>query len=81
MPKGRVTATFRNSGDDPSLAEAKLYFFDGSKDSLWGTMGHGDPDLSVYTYKGHVWKLMVDGEAMKTWTIESEDPPTQDFDV
>lgn len=79
VPVGRVTATFRNDGNDPALANAKLYFQNGSELSFWGDLGHGSTPLNVYTYTGHVWKLMVDGEDKRTWTIESEHPSTQDY--
>lgn len=81
VPKGRVVATFRNKGDDSSFREAKLFFHDGQKASLWGNLGHGDPSLSVNTYESHVWKIMVDGEERRSWTIGSDDPPTLEFDI
>jgi hypothetical protein len=79
VPPGRVTAIFTNGGKDPKFAHAKLYFHDGTKDSLWGPLGHGDEPYSIHTYKGHVWKLKVDDEVLRTWTIESELPVNQLF--
>ena len=81
VPKGRVTATFRNMGTDPAVANAKLYFHDGQTDSFWADLGHDDAAVGVNTYKGHVWKLFVDEEHRRTWTIESEDPPSQEFQI
>jgi hypothetical protein len=76
--KGGVEATFRNYGKDKRLINAKLYFYDGKQDNEWGSLGFGE-NLSVRTYKSHVWKVMVDGEALRTFTIDKEDPPLQEF--
>jgi hypothetical protein len=77
VPPGRVTATFTNEDKDPKFAHAKLYFHDGTKDTLWGPLGHGDASYSIHTYKGHVWKLKVDDEVLRTWTIDNELPENQ----
>jgi hypothetical protein len=80
VPAGRVTAKFRNTGKDMRLVDAKLYFFDGSNDKEWGSLGF-DEELNIHTYKTHVWKVMVDGEVFHTFTIESDTPPEQEFVV
>jgi hypothetical protein len=80
VPAGRVTATFRNKGTDIRLVNAKLYFFDGSTDKEWGSLGFGE-NLSIHTYKTHVWKVMVDGEVLHTFTIDNEQPTEQEFVV
>ena len=80
IPPGRVTATFRNSGKDLRLVNAKLYFYDGSTDKEWGSLGF-DEQLSIYTYKTHVWKVMADGELFDTYTIDSDEPAAQEFVV
>jgi hypothetical protein len=76
-----VTATFSNVNNDPVLANAKLFFHDGTKDSLWGPLGHADPPLSIHTYKGHVWKLKVDDETVRSWTIDNDTEAAQSFSV
>jgi hypothetical protein len=50
---GKVVATFRNAGTDPSFSDAKLYY----TDQLWGSLGHGDVAISVNTYATHVWNV------------------------
>jgi hypothetical protein len=80
IPQGRVTATFRNSAKDIRLINAKLYFYDGSTDKEWGSIGFGE-QFSIYTYKSHVWKVMAEGELIHTYTIESDQPTEQEFVV
>lgn len=75
----KVTATFRNDGSDPALENAELFFRSGGEDTFWGKLGHFDPPLSINTYKTHQWVLKVNGEEVKSWTIESPDPPEQEF--
>jgi hypothetical protein len=80
VPPGRVTAKFRNSSKDPRLLNAKLYFNDGATDKEWGSIGFGE-ELSIYTYKTHVWKVMVGENVYHTYTIENDQPPEQEFVV
>ena len=80
IPAGRVTATFKNSGKDPRLVDAKLYFYDGSVDKEWGALGFGE-QLSIFTYKSHVWKVMAEGEVFHTFTIDNDKPADQEFVV
>jgi hypothetical protein len=65
----QLLAIFTNTGEDPAFTHADLYF----QDSFWGKFGHGDPPLSVNTYEGHEWNVMVDGQVMKTWIIDTRD--------
>jgi hypothetical protein len=67
-------ATFRNSGENPKFKDAELFW--DSKQS-WGKLGHGDAERVAYTYEGHKWTLMVDGEFVRTWIIGPE--PEQTF--
>jgi hypothetical protein len=78
--KDGVEATFRNDGTDPLLADAKLYFYDGQKDTEWSTLGFGQQQ-NIRTYKSHVWKIKVDDHVLRTFVIESENPPYQEFIV
>jgi hypothetical protein len=63
-----VTATFRNSGKNPDLKNAELFF----EDTFWARLGSDGPPVSVNTYRGHLWKLMVDGTEIQRWTIETD---------
>jgi len=77
----KVTATFRNDGSDPALENAELFFRSGGADTFWGKLGHFDPAININTYPTHEWVLKVNGEEIKSWTIESPDPPDQEFVV
>lgn len=72
--KKQIKATFQNNGSNPKFKDAELFW---DKKKSWGKMGHGDPPLVAYTYKGHKWDLQVDGEFVRTWIIGSE--PEQTF--
>jgi hypothetical protein len=78
--KGGVEATFRNDGTDPLLANAKLYFHDGQKDTEWSALGFGQQQ-NIRTYKSHVWKIKVEDDVVRTFVIETENPPYQEFIV
>ncbi len=65
----QLLATFTNSGEDPFFSHADLYF----QDTFWGKFGHGDPPLSVNTYEGHEWNVIVDGQVKQTWIIDARD--------
>ena len=45
----QLQASFRNSGRDPALKDADLYYDEGLH---WGKLGHGDPALNVNTFEG-----------------------------
>jgi hypothetical protein len=74
---GRVLGIFRNSGADPKYNDAELYYSDGS---FWGKLGPND-SVRVNTYESHVWTVKVNGEDLKTFTVMSSDPETQEFVV
>ena len=74
-------ATFRNDHADPTMDNAELYYKSGSELQFWGKLGHGDPPISVNTYKTHVWVLKADGKEVKTWEITSSVPTEQEFVV
>jgi hypothetical protein len=63
-----VTATFRNSGKNPDLENAELYF----EDTFWAKLGSNGPPVSVNTFKSHLWRLMVDGTEVQRWTIDTD---------
>lgn len=66
---------FKNSGADPSLNNAELFF----EEQFWGKLGPNDPDLGINTYRGHTWNVKVDGKVVKTFTIKEEDGEEQQF--
>lgn len=68
-------AVFKNSGADPSLNNAELFF----EEQFWGKLGPNDPDLGINTYRGHTWNVKVDGKVVKTFTIKEEDGEEQQF--
>lgn len=61
----KKTAVFSNTGQNPEYRAAELYY----ENQFWSKLGHGDPDVSVNTYDGHVWNVQVDGKVVMTWTI------------
>lgn len=71
----KISAEFENSGQDPTFAEAKLFY----QDQFWGSLKPGDPVLGVNTFEGHVWNVKVNKKVVKTWVITEEDGPTQKF--
>jgi 2OG-Fe(II) oxygenase superfamily len=72
----QLLAEFRNTGGDPSLNEAELYY---NEDTHFGKLGPNDPPIAVNTYEGHVWHIKVNGEIQRTFVIE--DKPRQVFKV
>jgi hypothetical protein len=68
--------TFSNTGKDPTLKEAELWF---DEALYWGKLGHGEGPLKVNTYTGHRWNLRVNGEIVKEWVIG--DDAVQSFSV
>lgn len=68
---------FRNTGKDPALKEAELWY---DEAQFWGKLGHGDPDLTVNTYEGHRWNVRVDGKVIKKFVIQKE-PTRQVFEI
>jgi hypothetical protein len=70
----QLHATFSNTGIDPAFATASLNF----QDTFWGNLGTGDT-LSVNTYEGHKWNIMVDGKVKRTIVINTE--PNQSYEV
>jgi hypothetical protein len=73
----KISAAFGNSGEDPKMKKAKLYY----EDSFWGNLGPNDPKLSVNTYQGHVWNVKVDGKIVKTLTIKEKNGQKQNFNL
>eukprot|EP00339_Tiarina_fusa_P021934 CAMPEP_0117010004 /NCGR_PEP_ID=MMETSP0472-20121206/8932_1 /TAXON_ID=693140 ORGANISM="Tiarina fusus, Strain LIS" /NCGR_SAMPLE_ID=MMETSP0472 /ASSEMBLY_ACC=CAM_ASM_000603 /LENGTH=630 /DNA_ID=CAMNT_0004712435 /DNA_START=85 /DNA_END=1977 /DNA_ORIENTATION=+ len=71
----QITATFKNSGSDPTMAGAELYY----EDQFWGKLGRNDPVLRANTFQGHVWNVKVGGNVVKTWKIQNEGGEEQDF--
>jgi hypothetical protein len=72
-----IKAVFKNSGVEPSLNNAELFF----EEQSWGKLGPNDPELGVNTYRGHVWNVKVDGNVVKTWTINDEGGEQQYFTI
>jgi hypothetical protein len=70
---GRVGGTFTNSGKDPAMQYAKLYYVD----LFWADLGFGDVDVRVNTYPGHVWNVKVDGKTVHRFEIKSSEPTEQ----
>jgi hypothetical protein len=71
----KINARFQNSGKDPEMANAQLFYMD----QFWGKLGHNDDVLAANTYEGHVWNIQVYGQVVKTWTIANKDGTEQIF--
>jgi hypothetical protein len=46
----QLLATFKNTGDDPAMENAVLYY---DEAQYWGKLGPNDPQLRSNTYEGH----------------------------
>jgi len=68
-----LTATFKNTGANPQLAKAELYY----ETTRWGNIGHGDPPISVGSFTGHRWFVKVGDKVMKEMVIGRD--PVQEF--
>ena len=71
----QIVAAFKNTGEDPTMNNAELYF----EDKFWGKLGANDPSLQVNTYQGHEWNVKVNGQIVKSWTIFEDDGDKQHF--
>jgi hypothetical protein len=71
----QLHATFSNTGIDPAFTTASLYF----QETFWGNLGKNDPPLSVNTYEGHQWNIIVDDKVKRTIVINTE--PNQSYEV
>ena len=65
-------ATFQNTGTDPTMAAAELYY----ESTRWGPLGHGDPPVSVGSFPGHRWFIVANGVYAKQFTVGEEDAQT-----
>lgn len=68
-----LTATFKNTGNNPQLKNAELYY----ENTRWGNIGHGDPAISVGSFTGHRWFVRVGDKVMKEMVIGKK--PVQEF--
>ena len=73
----QLVAQFTNTGTDPKMRNAELYF----QDKFWGKLGFGDATLGANTYAGHQWNVKVDGKTVKSWTITEKDGTNQNFSI
>lgn len=73
-----VKAIFSNTGQDPTMKDAKLYY---REDQFWMNLGHDDPETAANTYEGHVWNVKVDGKIVKTWEISETNGDEQLFTI
>ena len=73
----QLKGIFRNTGKDPAMNDAKLYFEDSQ---FWGNLGPEDDDLVVNTYHGHRWTVQIDGKVIKEWNVQPS-PKTQVFEL
>lgn len=75
MPK-QLVATWKNTGEDPAMANAVLYY---DEAQYWGQLGPNDKQLRANTYEGHRWNVKVDDKVVKTFVIGKE--PKQEFKI
>ena len=71
----KVKAEFWNSGKDPRMDNAELYY----EDTFWSKMGKNDPHSHINTHQGHVWNVKVGGQIVKRWVIKRGDGAKQQF--
>jgi hypothetical protein len=64
----QLHATFVNSGKDPAMVNAELYY----ESQRWGPL-HPDKPLRSNTYEGHRWNVRVDGVVVHSWTIGKDE--------
>lgn len=60
----QLSAVFVNSGKDPAMAKAELYY----ESQKWGPL-RPDKPLRSNTYEGHRWNVRVDDKIVKTFVI------------
>ncbi|KAG7357547.1 2(OG)-Fe(II) oxygenase superfamily protein [Nitzschia inconspicua] len=63
----QLFATFVNTGKDPTMANAELYY----ESQKWGPL-HPDKPLRANTYEGHRWNVRVGDEVVTSWVIGNE---------
>jgi hypothetical protein len=62
----KLSATFRNTGKNPAMEKAVLYYDEGMR---WGELGHGSDEMRANTFEGHRWNARVDGKIVQNWVI------------
>lgn len=62
-----VPVSFRNTGQDPRFARAKLYL----EDDFFADIGFTDPPLDTASQYGRTWRVIVDDVEINRWTINS----------
>lgn len=74
----QVRATFVNTGRDPRLHDAELYY---GEDTFFGALGPG-LKVRVNTYKTHVWNIISKStkQVLETVTIEDDKEPELKFE-
>lgn len=60
----QISAVFVNSGKDPAMVDAVLYY----ESQRWGPLLRDQP-LRSNTYEGHRWNVRVDDKVVQSWTI------------
>ena len=63
-----VQASFTNTGKNPSYATAELYY----EDQFWAKFGPQDPVIKVNTGRGHLWRVVVDGDEVQRWIVDRD---------
>lgn len=58
------------------MENAELFF----KDTSWGRLRPDGTPITATTYKGHEWRVVVDGKEVKRWKISAL-PETQEFKI
>jgi hypothetical protein len=62
----KIKAIFKNSGKDPNMINAVLYY---DEAMYWGKLGFNDPPLHSNTFEGHKWNVKVNDIIVKSWVI------------
>jgi hypothetical protein len=74
QPTGK-NITFVNTGRDPAMAAALLYY----ESTPFGSIGHGSPPVSVTSFPGHRWFIVANGVYAKIITVGEEAQQTFSF--
>ena len=66
----QFSVAFKNSGEDDSFANAKVYW---NEDAFFGKLGPNDPPVRVKSAKGHEWNIKVDGKILRTFVVGEDE--------
>lgn len=69
----QLLATFENTGKNPDMDEAVLYY---DEAQYWGKLGPNDPPMRANTFEGHRWTVKVKDQIVQTWVVGTDKEQT-----